>query len=148
MAKPIEDNEWEWYAALLPLRFDDHVAPGGGVKTTPGRPVLMKYADQAQRRRFLAALLELPWLPLEVRRAVAKELGGSLRLRKKEYEAGRTHVFSSMVAEVEARMRAASQRPPKGDIHTAAIEQVAEKVGIGAEALMKRMQRIRRPLRH
>ena len=43
----------------------------------------------------------------------------------------------------EARMRANGERPPRGDIHTAAVEEVAETADIKPEALMKRIQRLR-----
>jgi hypothetical protein len=142
-----DDGYWqEWHAALLPLHFDDKDMPDGSVDitATSGRPVLMdENADQAARQRFLNALLEISWLPPGIRREVAKAVGRPLRQRNVDYEAGRTLVCKVMVAEVEARMRAAGQRPPMGDIHTAAIEEVAETVGIGPEALKKRIQRIR-----
>jgi hypothetical protein len=152
--KLVEGNGyWEWCAALLPLHFDHKNAPGDisiDIAATTGRPVLMEYADKVEQRRFLEALLNLTWLAPGIRREVAKAVGRPLRQRNVDYEAGRTLVFKVMVAEVEARMRAAGQRPPMGDIHTAAIEEVAEKVGIGPEALLKRLQRIRhipRPMR-
>jgi hypothetical protein len=43
----------------------------------------------------------------------------------------------------EARMRANGERPPRGDIHTAAVEEVAETADMKPEALMKRIQRLR-----
>jgi hypothetical protein len=48
-----------------------------------------------------------------------------------------------VVSEVEARMRANGERPPRGDIHTAAVEEVAETADMKPEALMKRIQRLR-----
>jgi hypothetical protein len=141
-----DDGYWqEWLAALLPLHFDDKGMPDGNVDVTvtSGRPVLMQDADEVAQRVFLEALLDLPWLPPEVRRAVAKAVGRSLRQRNVEREAGRTSALKQMVAEVKAHMKAVGQRPLRGDTHTAAIEEVAEKAGLDPEALRKRIQRLR-----
>ena len=40
-------------------------------------------------------------------------------------------------------MRANGERPPRGDILTAAIEEVAVRTGMKPEALVKRLQRYR-----
>ena len=40
-------------------------------------------------------------------------------------------------------MRANAERPPRGDIHTAAVEEAAETADMKPEALMKRIQRLR-----
>ena len=54
-------SPWEYHAALLPLCFEDFVVAGGITTTAkPGRPVLLEYADEAEQRRFLEALLEPP----------------------------------------------------------------------------------------
>jgi hypothetical protein len=52
---------WEYYAALLPICFEDRRV-GSDVETTPvsGRPILAEdAANQAERRRFLEALLNI-----------------------------------------------------------------------------------------
>jgi hypothetical protein len=69
-------SPWEYHAALLPLCFEDSVVAGSITTTAkPGRPTLMEFADEAEQRRFLKALLRLPWLAPEVRWAVMKSLG-------------------------------------------------------------------------
>ena len=48
------------------------------MSTTPvsGRPILAEdAANQAERRRFLEALLNISWLPPKVRNAIKRELG-------------------------------------------------------------------------
>jgi hypothetical protein len=139
---------WEYRAALLPIRF--HFVPfgtgdlGSDVKVKPGRPVLMRYVDDAvEQKRFYEALLELPWLPPQVRVAIMRTLGRSQRAQTTKIARAVTAVLKVHVNEVAARMRANGERPPKGDIRTAAIEEVAERTGIKAEALAKRLQRWR-----
>ena len=89
------------------------------------------------------ALLELTWLAPGIRRAVMKALGRSLRAQKVGVEYARTATLKVMVDEAVARMLINSEKPPKGDIRTAAVEEVAERAGIEAEALKKRLQRLR-----
>ena len=72
-----------------------------------------------------------------------RELGRSHREEDVRIEKARTWTLRHEVSEVEARMRANGERPPRGDIHTAAVEEVAETADIKPEALMKRIQRLR-----
>ena len=91
------------------------------------RPVLMEYVDdEATQKRLYEALLKLPWLAPKVRNAIMWELGRSQREEDVRIEKARTLTFRHEVSEVEARMRANGERPPRGDIHTAAVEEVAE----------------------
>jgi len=89
------------------------------------------------------ALLKLPWLAPEVRNAIMRELGRSQREEVVRTEKARTWALRHEVREVEARMRANGERPPRGDIHTAAVEEVAGIADMKPEALMKRIQRLR-----
>ena len=136
---------WEFHAALLPICFEDRQVGSDTVGTTAkvGRPVLAEYADDAERRRFLEALLKLPWLPPEVRRAITRSLGRSLRAVKVGIGRARTMALRHVVGEIEARMRENGERPPKGDIRTAAIEEAAETAGLSSDALAKRIQRLK-----
>jgi hypothetical protein len=146
-SKPIGDRE-SYLEALLPLRFT-FVPFGTGhadsdVIGSPERPVLMEYVDdEATQKRFYEALLKLPWLAPKVRNAIMRELGRSQREEDVRIEKARTWTLRHDVSEVEARMRANGERPPRGDIHTAAVEEVAETADIKPEALMKRIQRLR-----
>ena len=99
--------------------------------------------NEATQKRFYEALLKLPWLAPEVRNAIMRELGRSHREEDIRIEEARTWTLRHEVSEVEARMRANGERPPRGDIHTAAVEEVAETADIKPEALMKRIQRLR-----
>ena len=104
----------------------------------------MKYVDdEATQKRFYEALLKLPWLAPEVRNAIMRELGRSPREEDVRTEKARTGTLRHEVSEVEARMRANGERPPRGDIHTAAVEEVAGTADMKPEALMKRIQRLR-----
>jgi glutathione S-transferase len=137
-------SPWEYHAALLPLCFEDSVVAGDITTTAakPGRPVLMEYADEAEQRRFLKALLELSWLAPEIRYAVVNSLGRSSRAENVKIERARTATLHLMVDETLARIGANGERPPRGDLYTAAVEEVAERAGIEAEALKKRIQRL------
>jgi len=149
-SKRIGDREsyLEHHAALLPLRFT-YVPFGTGhadsdVIGSPERPVLMKYVDdEATQKRCYEGLLKLPWLARKGRKGVRWELGGAQREEDVRIEKARTWTWRHEVSEVEARMRANGERPPRGDIHTAAVEEVAETADIKPEALMKRIQRLR-----
>jgi len=149
-SKRVVDRESysEHHAALLPLRFT-FVPFGTGharsdVIGSPERPVLMEYVDdEATQKRFYEALLKLPWLAPKVRNAIMWELGRSQREEDVRIEKARTWTLRHEVSEVEARMRANGERPPRGDIHTAAVEEVAETADMKPEALMKRIQRLR-----
>jgi hypothetical protein len=138
----------EHHAALMPLRvtfvpFGTGHA-GSDVIGSPERPVLMEYVDdEATQKRFYETLLKLPWLAPKVRNAIMRELGRSQRGEYVRIEKARTWTLRHKVSEVEARMRANGERPPRGDIHTAAVEEVAETADIKSEALMKRIQRLR-----
>ena len=111
---------------------------------SPERPVLMEYVDdEATQKRFYEALLKLPWLAPKVRNAIMRELGRSQREEDGRIEKARTWTLRHEVNEVESRMHANGERPPRGDIHTAAVEEVAETADIKPEALMKRIQRLR-----
>jgi hypothetical protein len=129
---------WEYHVALLPIRFRDEITP------ETGRPCLVQYADEAEQKRVLEALLELPWLPTGIRRATMKALGRSLRKQNDAVGRARSATYRLLVSEVEARMRAQGERPPRGGFRIAAVEEVAEAAGMTAEALERRIRRVRR----
>jgi hypothetical protein len=100
----------------------------------------MEYVDdEATQKRFYEALLKLPWLAPKARNAI---VGRSQREEDVRIEKARTSTLRHEVNEVESRMHANGERPPRGDIHTAAVEEVAETADIKPEALMKRIQRL------
>jgi hypothetical protein len=140
-----EFSPTQWWLALLPTRIGTKDAGGELVaEVEHGKPVLItgEPVDAATRKRVYEALLELPWLTPEIRAAVFKGLGRSRRTENDNYGRGWTMAMRHMVDEVEARMRANGERPPRGDIRTAAIEEIAEKAGIESEALRRRIQRL------
>jgi hypothetical protein len=144
-SKPIDGGYQEHHAALLPIRFDS-VPMGTGllgsdVVPKAARPILMQYSDnEAEQRCFLEALLELPWLATEIRRAVMKALGRSQQDHNTRVELARTVTLALMVDEAAARMREHGQQPAEG-IRTAALAEVAEVAGFNPETLAKRIQR-------
>jgi hypothetical protein len=142
------DGYWEHHAALLPIRFN--FVPfgtgdgGSDVKLKPGRLVVMRYSDDAvEQKRFYEALLELPWLAPKIRVEIMRALGRSQQAYATGIGRGATAVFKLEVNKVEARMRANGERPPKGDVYTAAVEEVAARIGMNPDALRKRLQRYR-----
>ena len=92
-----------------------------------------------ERKRFLWALLQIDWLPRTVRRAVLQELGYSVR----EYEAVQLDALQLEIEDVEARMLKEGQEP-RGGIHNAAREEIAETRGQTGPTLEKQLQRFRR----
>jgi hypothetical protein len=142
---------WEYHAALLPVRFRDKSVPvgtgynGSDFTTTAetGRPVPAEYADEIERKRFYEALLELPWLAPKIRAAIMRELGRSQRDAKVGYGDGVTAALKFRVEEVEARMRANGERPPRGGFYSAAVEEVAGAIGMKSETLERRIRRLK-----
>jgi hypothetical protein len=143
-----EFSAWEFCAALLPFRIGAKNVPAGtgyrgsnyAMKVEWGQP---KPVDEAVEAGLYEALLELPWLKPRVRVAVMRTLGRSQRDAEVGYCKGATAVYKLEVDETAARMRANGERPPRGDIRAAAIEKVAERIGMKPEALAKRLQRYR-----
>jgi hypothetical protein len=134
-------SPWEYHAALLPLCFEDSVVAGGITTTAkPGPPILMEFADEAEQRRFLKALLRLPWLAPEVRWAVMKSLGLPARGENEKIEQARTATLRFMVDETAARMRGSGE-PEPGGVRAAALQKVAERAGMTDDALAKRIYR-------
>jgi len=145
-ARGVGDQRWEfspWQLCLALLPYRIGTASAGAVKVETGRPnPVGADADAAERRRFYEAMLELPWLAPEVRSAVLKTLGRSYRAEKDNFGRGWTMALRRMVDETADRMKKNREHPPKGDIRTAAIEEIAEKVGIEPEALRGRFRRL------
>jgi hypothetical protein len=103
----------------------------------------MRDADVVEQKRFYEALLELPWLAPRVRVAVMRTLGRSQRVAKVAYDEGMTRALKFKVHEVEARMRANDKRPPRGGFYSAAVEEVADAIGMASEALERRIRRLK-----
>ena len=107
------------------------------------RPIPMdEETGKAEQQIFLRALLDLPWLAPKVRRAIATELGLSVRAQSVGIEQARTVTLRVLITETEARMRKSGERP-RGSIRDAAVAEVAREHGMTAEGLAKRLQRHR-----
>jgi hypothetical protein len=70
-------------------------------------------------------------------------LGRSLRAETVAARKRQTMRYEYMVEKAKARMRANGERPPRGSLYDAALEEVAEYVGIRPETLRKRIQRLK-----
>ena len=92
--------------------------------------------------QFYRELLRMPWLSAGLRTAIVREAGISVRKRKEDYEAGKTEVLRVLINERKAQMRAAEMHPHEG-IHEAAVKEVAEAHGLNAEALKRRITRLK-----
>ena len=92
--------------------------------------------------QFYRELLKMPWLSAGLRTAIVREAGISVRKRKEDYEAGKTEVLRVLINERKAQMRAAEMHPHEG-IHEAAVKEVAEAHGLNAEALKRRITRLK-----
>ena len=97
--------------------------------------------DEAdQKRRLYEALLHIDWLPSRFRGAILRELDSSLRQQQDGYAKRFALIWRHLITEAEDRMREKGERPP-GGIHDAAVDEIAERFGIGFDALKKRLQR-------
>jgi hypothetical protein len=105
-----------------------------------GTTFIGKSCDVDQRKRFYRALLELDWLPRKVQYAVAGALGTSVRRRQRDREAGSTAVIRHQVAEYMAQLCDDPERP-RGGIYNAALEEIAERLGMSVETLEQRLTR-------
>jgi hypothetical protein len=63
--------------------------------------------------------------------------------RDTKIELARTLTLKCEVDEVKARMQADGERPPKGDLYVAAVQEVAERIGMEPEALVQRFRRLK-----
>ena len=89
---------WEYHAALLPIRYnfvpDGTGDNGSDIKWKPGRPVLMRYVDDAvEQKRFYEALLEVPWLAPKIRVEIMRALGRSQRVQATKIGQALTAVY-------------------------------------------------------
>jgi hypothetical protein len=101
---------------------------------------LDRNTDPETRKRLYKALLELEWLAPKVRYAVTNELGLSRQQQKRDYEAGATAMIRHDISQHEAHLRQKGERP-RGGIHSAAVAEIAERLGMKVETLQKRLQR-------
>jgi hypothetical protein len=141
-------------------------------------PIFMDGADKgvtdAEQTAFYRALLEIPWLESDVRRAVISALGVPVRAEKVKAAAIRTQTLAWSVAfhaeaiwaerernkltdpadrfekEIEL-LRGEAGWPPKGrwprGLREDAMKRVAEIQGISVDSLHKRLQRFRKTQR-
>jgi hypothetical protein len=107
------------------------------------RVVMVSGASEDERKAFYEALLKESWLSPEVRYAVLKALGRSLRRQKVDFNYGAAVALRHLIAEEKARMKKAGQRP-RGGVHEAAVDRVARRQGVSTDALKKHLQRHRR----
>ena len=91
--------------------------------------------SKAEQQTFYRSLLEIPWLAPRIRRAVATEMGVSLREHNAKIERAKTATMRVMIAEAEARMK----KRPRGGAREATVEKVADMVGLSVEALKRRL---------
>ena len=152
------DRDWEYSPraftlALVPYWIGTKpVAAGAGpdggdfdAKVGLGKPELVSIgaADADERSRVYEALLELRWIEPAIQRAVLHALGRSYRVENQNYRWGRDAALQYRVDEVAARMRANGEHPRCGRREAARAE-VAAEVGIDAETLRRRFQRLNR----
>jgi hypothetical protein len=134
-------SPWEYYAALLPICFEDRRV-GSDVETTPvlGRPILAEDATTpAEQRRVLEAILKISWFPPKVRNAIKRELGRSPLEEDASITKALTLTHRALINERKARMRKNGDRP-HGGIHEAAIEEIAREQGLSVAALKWRLR--------
>jgi hypothetical protein len=137
-----KDAGWEYLLELVPFYFVARdIEPGYEVNKRPA--LQMEHADKDQQKLFYKAMLKLPWLNPDVRRAVAGALGLSLQKQNRKIEEARTITLKAMLAEIEARMRNNPEQP-QGGVHNAALAELAARVGMDVETVTKRFYRLKR----
>lgn len=122
----------QWAAAIIPFSWNEH---------TPvfQRPIVMSNdANKAERKHFLEALLDIPWLEPEIRRAVMKQLGRSPQAENKAEATGWKQVMERLINEVEAKVQEKTGKRSRGAVR----ERIADRTGANSESLRKRLQRL------
>jgi hypothetical protein len=125
-----------WVLALVPLFGDD--VGGEWLPRWEEAKLIRCNATAAERKDFYYWALALKWLPSKAGSAFAHELGTSLRKRK-------SHELMMLQYRVDLAkkyMRKEGERP-RGGIHEAAYQEIAEEEGTTAEALKKQLKRFR-----
>ena len=120
---------------------------GSDLEVTPERAVLMQYVDaddEATQKRFYEALLEIPWLKrvLFLLRTVQCRHNGVPDIAPFAC----MRALTSSTSHLTVSVRASSilvERPPKGDLYVAAVQEVAERIGMEPEALVQRFRRLK-----
>jgi hypothetical protein len=145
-----EFSPWAPMLALLPYRIGTKaVAAGTGfdggdiaAKVELGKPVPITRddADEVERKRVYEALLEFPWLSIEVRCAVLKALGRSYSIEDENYKQGRAAMLRHRIDEAIACMKENGEHP-RGGRAEAARAAVAKSIGMKVETLKKFLQR-------
>lgn len=149
------DSEgWEWSPvqlglALMPYRIGAKpVAPGTGPngldfegKIETGTAKLVDIGADAEELKLVYEALLRHGIPPELRRALLHALGREPQAENANYTRGQTIALEYLVDQVEARMRAAGERP-RG-LRTAAIQEVAEAAGMEPKTLQERFVRLK-----
>jgi hypothetical protein len=99
--------------------------------------------SKAERKNFYESLLRISWLAPEVRRAVFKALGRSVRAYKAELSYGWAMAARHLIAEEKARLKKlGKKRPSEGlSLSDEAWLNVADRQGMTVEALKQRLYR-------
>jgi hypothetical protein len=98
----------------------------------------------AEQRQFYRLLLEMDWVPPKLRSVVLKEaLCLTLREEKRRDNESATMALRYLIKDREQAMKAQGLRP-RGGVHDAAVEEIADEHGIEVPALKKRLQRLNR----
>jgi hypothetical protein len=134
-----------WALMLVPFSFIDGCdditgEPRMTVETHMRQAVVMKNKNTtAEQRQFYQSLLEIGWLPSALRRVVMEELGLSLRQQKRKINEAVTITLRKLVEDRKQAMRAQGLRP-RGGVHDAAVEEIAQ--GMTSDALKQRLRRL------
>jgi hypothetical protein len=103
----------------------------------PGMGKEIRPPNEDQRKRFYRALLQIPWLARGVRRAIHMELGSSPVQHQRAIKRAEIKELRELVELHEARMRWKRERP-RGGIHDAALNEIAELIGLSSGAALKK----------
>ena len=124
----------QWLVALIPFSWDDDKL----VMASRRIVYMSQDVKTADRKRFYEALLNIPWLAPEIRRAVMKQLGRSPHAENAAEAAGWKLMMEHMIGEVEAEVHKKTGKRSRG----AVIDRIADRTGVSSETLRKRLQRL------
>jgi hypothetical protein len=101
--------------------------------------------ETAKKRKLLyETLLKIDWLPTTLRSAILREMGTSLRERKREFMERQTAELRYLINQTKARMRKNGERPARGSLDDAAIDKVAKQVARSSDALKQQLKRYKK----
>jgi hypothetical protein len=137
----VKSDKVRWALALVPYN-------GSTFEASWRRAIFVDDGGTSSRESFdetfYESLLAVPWLSPQVRHAVMKELGRSVREHNRGSENARTAALRWSIGERKKQLLKEGKHQ-RGGAHDAAVEEIAGMQGMTAAALRKRLTRYKQP---